>query len=246
MLLGGFNDSLEESHVDHFGGRIVRKTDDQHFRLRPSLANRLFEVAEKRFAGGERYATQIAAGKHHGKLMNRVSRTGTEHDVARIDGRPGEMRYPLFRADRHDRLAIGIEIDVVAAFVPTDDGQAQFVNAARHRITVVLRFARGFDELGDHVRRSGQIGIAHAEVDDVLTSVPSLHLHAVDDAENVGRQPLYALKFHAWVPKPFSKDGITSFYKPSSYSVQLNRSQSTPLRVIGRRCNDRFLGPASE
>jgi hypothetical protein len=36
--------------------------------------------------------------------------------------------------------------------------------------------------------------------------MPSLHLHAVDDAENVGRQPLYALKFHAWLPNPFSKE----------------------------------------
>jgi hypothetical protein len=48
-----------------------------------------------------------------------------------------------------------------------------------------------------HMRRSGQIGIAHAEVDDIFAPTPRLHLHAVDDAEDIGRQPFDALKFHA-------------------------------------------------
>src|SRR5688500_5304967 len=61
MFLGGLDDPLEKSDVDHFSGRIMREADDQHFRLRPSLANRLFEVAEKRFAGREWNAAQITA-----------------------------------------------------------------------------------------------------------------------------------------------------------------------------------------
>jgi hypothetical protein len=35
--------------------------------------------------------------------------------------------------------------------------------------------------------------------------MPGLHLHAVDDTEDVGRQPLDALEFHAWLPDPFLK-----------------------------------------
>jgi hypothetical protein len=33
--------------------------------------------------------------------------------------------------------------------------------------------------------------------------MPRLHLHAIDDAENVGRKPLNPLKFHASSPSPF-------------------------------------------
>src|SRR5688500_6137023 len=148
MFLGGLDDPLEKSDVDHFSGRIMREADDQHFRLRPSLANRLFEVAEKRLAGRERYAAQIAAGEHHGKLVNRISRAGTEHHIAGVDGCPGQMRYALFGADGDDRLTVGIEIDIVTAFVPSNDRQAQFVNAAGDRVTVVLRLACGLNELG--------------------------------------------------------------------------------------------------
>ena len=135
----------------------MRKADDQHLWLGPGLANRLFEIPEESFAGRQRDAAQIAAGEHDGELVNRISRAGTEHHVAGIDGRPREMRYPFLSADGNDRFAVGIEIDVVTAFVPGDDRQAQFVNAAGYRIAVVLRLAGGFDELGDHVRRSGQI-----------------------------------------------------------------------------------------
>ena len=91
MLLGGFDDPLKKIELDHLRRRVVRKADDQHLRLGPGLANRLFEMAEKSFAGGQRNAAQIAAGEHHGVLVNRISRARTENDIARIDGRPGEM-----------------------------------------------------------------------------------------------------------------------------------------------------------
>jgi hypothetical protein len=53
------------------------------------------------------------------------------------------------------------------------------------------------------VRRRRQIGIAHAEVHDVFAPVSRLHLHAIDDAEDVGRKPFDPLKFHAPSPFPF-------------------------------------------
>ncbi len=91
MLLGEFDDALEKVELDDLRRRIVRKADDQHLRLGQVCANRLFEMAEELFTGRQRNAAQIAAGEHHGILMNRISRAGTEHHVARIDGRPGEM-----------------------------------------------------------------------------------------------------------------------------------------------------------
>jgi hypothetical protein len=46
------------------------------------------------------------------------------------------------------------------------------------------------------VRRRCRIGVAHAEVDDIFSPVAGGHFHAIDDAENVRRQPFYPLKFH--------------------------------------------------
>jgi hypothetical protein len=54
--------------------------------------------------------------------------------------------------------------------------------------------------------------------------MPRLHLHAVDDAEDIGRQPFNALKFHAPLPQKFSKtNSFSPIYKASFSLVQLNR-----------------------
>ena len=56
MLLSGPDDPLKKIALDNLRRRVVRKADDQHFRFGPGLANRLFQVAEKSFAGGQRDA----------------------------------------------------------------------------------------------------------------------------------------------------------------------------------------------
>jgi hypothetical protein len=66
-----------------------------------------------------------------------------------------------------------------------------------------LWFARRFDQFGDHMRRRGQIGISHAEVDYVFAAVTRLHLKAVDNVKNVRRKTLDALKFHSPVTLSF-------------------------------------------
>ena len=49
-----------------------------------------------------------------------------------------------------------------------------------------------FDELGDDVCGRGAVGIAHAEVDDVLAAPASFHLEFGGDGENVRGQALDA------------------------------------------------------
>jgi len=39
---------------------------------------------------------------------------------------------------------------------------------------------------------------AHAKIDDIFAAMPRVHLHAIDDDEDTGRQPFDPLKFHAW------------------------------------------------
>jgi hypothetical protein len=55
---------------------------------------------------------------------------------------------------------------------------------------VVPRILGGLDELGDDVLRRRHVGVAHAEVDDVLAAGSRLRLQVVDDREDVGGQTL--------------------------------------------------------
>jgi hypothetical protein len=68
---------------------------------------------------------------------------------------------------------------------------------------MILGLYGGLHELRHHMRRGRQVRITHAEVHNILPSMPRLHFHAIDDAENVGREPLDPLKFHAPVTYPF-------------------------------------------
>ena len=50
------------------------------------------------------------------------------------------------------------------------------------------------DQFIDDMFRGGLIGIAHAEVDDVLAARAGLSFQVVDDVEDIGRQAFDALK----------------------------------------------------
>ena len=59
VFLGGLDDALEKIQLHHLSRRIMGKTDDQHFRLGPTLPDRFLEMAEKFFAGGQRNANRL-------------------------------------------------------------------------------------------------------------------------------------------------------------------------------------------
>jgi hypothetical protein len=54
---------------------------------------------------------------------------------------------------------------------------------------------RGLHQLVDDVLGGGLIGVAHAEVDDILAPGSSLRLQFIDDIEDVRRKALDARKF---------------------------------------------------
>ena len=60
---------------------------------------------------------------------------------------------------------------------------------------MVDALAGGFDEFGDDVRRGGQVGIAHPQIDDVFPPAPGLHLDGVDRGEHIRGQALHAGEF---------------------------------------------------
>ena len=64
--------------------------------------------------------------------------------------------------------------------------------------------AGGLDEFVHDMRRGGQVGVAHPQIDDVFALAPGLHLDVVDRGENIGGQALHAGEFfngHAGLSK---------------------------------------------
>ena len=128
--------------------------------------------------------------------MNRIGRSRREHHVALVEDREREMRDTFLGTDRNDRFRVGIKLDSVAAAIPIRDREAQLVDAARNRVAMVGRLGRGLDQLGHDMRGRGRVGIAHAEVDDVLALAPGLQTQFANRVEDVGWQPLYSGEIH--------------------------------------------------
>ena len=57
------------------------------------------------------------------------------------------------------------------------------------------RIAGGFGQLGHDVRGRWQVGIAHAEIDHILSGGARTRLHGVYFRKHIGRQPFQPVKF---------------------------------------------------
>ena len=126
---------------------------------------------------------------------DRTGRVGHQHHIARGGYRLRHIGKALLRAERGDDLRLGIELHTEAALVIGSLRPAQPRNAARGGIAVGARLADGLLELLDHVRGRRQIGIAHAEVDDVGAGIARSRLGTIDLLEHIGRQTADAVKF---------------------------------------------------
>ena len=82
----------------------------------------------------------------------------------------------------------GSNVDAAAPLVPVADRAAQPRDALRHRVAVRVGALHGLDQLVDDVLRRRAVGIAHAEVDDVLAAAARGHLELGGDVEDVRRQ----------------------------------------------------------
>ena len=66
-------------------------------------------------------------------------------------------------------------------------------------------FLNRLDELAHHMGRARLIGIAHTEVDDVLTPTPCLLFQDIGDIEYIGGKPLDTIEFHSCSSRPGSR-----------------------------------------
>ena len=80
----------------------------------------------------------------------------------------------------------GVEFDSVAGLVPVADGFAEAGNAFGEGVAVGLLLAGGLDHLVDDVGGGRSVGVAHAEVDDVLAAATGGGFELSGDVEDVG------------------------------------------------------------
>src|SRR5674536_222577 len=92
------------------------------------------------------------------KRQDGIGGLGHQGGVARAQQHPHQMGEALFGADGHERLALGVDLDVEAALVPVGERQTQLGDAARRRVPVVAGFCAAcvsLSTIGCAVGRSG-------------------------------------------------------------------------------------------
>ena len=158
------------------------------------MDDRAFERGEELGRRGGRHGADDAAGHQESEGVDRVGRVGNQHDVARRGDRLGHVGEAFLRAERGDDLGLGIELHAEPARVIAGLGAAQAGDAFRGGVPVGARLADRFNELVEHVLGRGQIGVAHAEIDNVGAGGAGLGLQHVDLLEDVRRQAPHPVK----------------------------------------------------
>src|SRR5260370_4951610 len=134
------------------------------------------------------------ASHDEAKGVDRIARVWDEDDVAGCGDRLRQIGEALFRSERNDNLACGIEFAPEAPRVIASASAAQPRNAARHGISMGLGILGCFDELGHDMRRGRTVGISHAEIDDIPPGCSRLSLQRIDLAEDVRGKALDAIE----------------------------------------------------
>ncbi len=169
----------------------------QHQRQR--LGDRVLARRARRRAGSRRRSRpagcrMAAPDNDEAELVDRIGRVGHQDHVARRGDGLRQVGEAFLRPQRGDDLRLGIELHAEAALVIGGLRAAQARDALRGRIAMRARLGDGLDQLVDDVLRRRQVGIAHAEIDDVGAACACRCLQPIDLGEDVGRQTLDAVE----------------------------------------------------
>ncbi len=108
------------------------------------------------------------------------------------------------------------------------------------------RIGGGLGELGHDMRGGRQVGIAHAEVDDVLSGATSSRLHRVHFGEHIGRQALQPVKFgvvHIVLLGHLGGDDTVGASQHLFLHLRPTARRQFGLGGIGDRCRRRRRSP---
>ena len=185
LALGQRHHLLEERRLDDGARRVVREVDDQALRLARRAREGRFDLLERIEPGARRDRDRLAAGDDHAVAVDRVAGIGRQHAVARADDGQQEVREPLLGAQRDDRLRLRIERLPVTALVPVADRLAHLGHPARRHVALVAGALRLGDQPLDGGLRARPVGVAEAEVEDVVPFGAQARLQLVDGRQDV-------------------------------------------------------------
>ncbi|MOA15580.1 hypothetical protein D3C78_1357450 [compost metagenome] len=205
VLLGQSHHALEEVQFHALGGGVGRETEDHHLRLGDRLADGPLEFVEEVHTRHQRHRTHLGTGNHRPVDMDRVAGVGHQHRVALVEGGQHQVCQAFLRADGDDGFAFRVDVDLVAFLVPVGDSPTQARDATGGGVAVGVFTLGDLHQLLDDVRRGGAIGVAHAQVDDVLATAAGGHLELGSDVEDVRGETIDARKAarRTWVGHGF-------------------------------------------
>ena len=205
MLLGESDQILVKIQRRHGGRGISWIADDNAYRLWDRVFDRTLQRLEElgRRIGGRR--ADDAARHQEAEGVDRIGRIGNQDHVARRGDGLRHVCEALLGAQSSDDLRVRVQRDAEAALIIIGLGAPQSGDPLGSGVTIGARAPRRLDQLVDHMFGRGQVGIAHAEVDDVGAAGARLGLEPVYLLEDIGRQALDAIKVRhsgvRWVKK---------------------------------------------
>ena len=195
VLLRPGDEPFVEGQVHRLGRRVGRIIDHQDRRARHGEGHGAVERAEIILVRRRRHRPDGGSGDDEAEHVDRVAGVGRQHHVARRGDRGGEAGKPLLRPHGHDDFGFRVDIDAKAAAIIIGLGLAEARNPLGLGIAMGVRLARDFDQLGDDMIGRRQVGIAHAQVDNVLSRGAGCGSHRVHFGDDIGRQALHAVEF---------------------------------------------------
>ena len=167
--------------------------EDQQLGARRDIAAHVGDAAHKGLVLVQVDADDAAAGNDGGIDVDRKSRGRHQYRVTRAHQGQAEMRDTFLGADGADDFGIAVQIHTVVLLIAVGDFAAQAAQAVGRRIAVGLGVARHFAQFFTDGRGGRIDGVAHAEVDDIVSPAAFFHFRFVDHAEQVGRELVHAL-----------------------------------------------------
>ena len=188
------------------------------------MADAALQRRDEAVVGLDLQRADDAARHDEAEGVDRIGRVRAQDHVARRGDRLRHVGEAFLGAERRDDLRFGIELHAEAAGVVAGLGAAQAGNAARGRIAMRARVAHHFAQLVDDRLGRRQVGIAHAEIDDVGAARAGAGLQPVDLLEDVGRKPADLVKFFHVNPGGWS--GLFAWRDIYRFAAAVDRCRS--------------------
>ena len=152
------------------------------------------EVGEEVVFFEQRHDVGLAAGENSACIVNGVGGLWDEHDVAVVDDGEREVGEAVLGADGRENLRVRVDIDMESFLHESRRRLTESGNAFIEGIAMIFGIVDSLGHLinDELVRR--QVGIADAEVDDVLAGSQKRAFFLIDLNEKVRRKSLETLR----------------------------------------------------